>query len=724
MIGENTPLVGSFLPLTYTPSYWRGSGGENAEAVVGSDAGAQRTREYYNSVFTCGGIDIGLRGAAVVQCTAFYRCFPTLCTARICCQDVSARFARAQVHLVTDVDGVAGTALLDAVAGRAPCTAGDIWINGTATIDQDRRLLIACMGTEMTLIAQLSVEDHLWCMVHLHKKERRSWKREMVLASANFTGIDTRRKICDLTEMERFRLQVAVELVLDPPALFFSYSFDSMNPAQQEEGALLLHRLTQELGKTVVLSTRTLPTRLFSIAESLLLLGAGGLVLYSGKCKDAIPYFNRLCIPSNIPAPVWKAVLTPTSEASAGENGAGTSCLVTPRPAPLSSSSSSAQGGRARSEARLFAAMCVSPRLSSRLTSAHFHDDFAQLLTTREPSASPERMAVVEVATSGDLVDVMAEWAESTTQTMHYAAKYYDSPVHAALLAALEGDTAHISPVSREVTFAPPRTSPNSMWKFCVLLTYSLRQIAADAELVAGVLFLSVGLTLVAVLAHSQPEGQGGMYNIRGLIFMAFTIVLFTNLVTMDHACDQLRVAVLHCKRQLYGVASFVACLGLRIMLIHTVYLALFFPFVVLVLRSSYALALLVWCVGCTHAAFHYTAAAVLPSRWWTVRVWYIVFGFNIIFSGFLLNLQTIPALLSDLSFIRWGYGAVLYTWLHGNKFECDGANHTSYCYTGDQYLKAQGMEGDSVTTASLVLLSFSVGLLAFLWCILHVKVF
>lgn len=657
----------------------------------------------------------------MVQCSALHRFFPSMCAARICCQGTSAQFRKGELHLVTDLDGVAGAALLDAVSGRTTYVSGEVWIDGFAAEQRDRRQRIATIGMALLLIPQLSVEDHLWCMVHLHKKERRAWKREMVLAAANFTNLDVRRRIDDLTEMEKFRLQVALELVLDPPAMFFLYALDAMDLEQQTEATELLCRLTREIKKTVVLCTRSLPVHLFSAAYSLLLLGAGGVMLYSGLARDAISFFNSLRIPSNIPDPLWTGLVTPVEEASESENDGETSSMAASRRA-VSSVSSSAPDGRTRSQSRLYSALCTPPRLSSRLVSAHLHRNFARLLSTTGPEAPSAGEAVVEVATSGDLVDLATEWAESETQTMYYAAKYYDSAVHTALLASLGTAASHPLSSGSALATPLPRTAPNSVWKFCILLTYTLRQITADAELLVGVAFLSVGLTALAVLAHSQPESQGGMFNIRGLIFMGFTLVLFTNLVTMDRAVDQLRIAVLHCKRHLYGVAGFTACLAFRIALIRSVYLALFIPFVLFVLKSSYAFALLAWCVGCTHAAFHYVAAALLPSRWWTVRVWYAAFGCNIIFSGFLLNLNSVPSFLGDLSFLRWGYGAVLHTWLHGVAFQCDGANNTWYCYTGDEYLDAQGMSGDSVTTASVVLSLYAMGLMTFLGLVLHAK--
>jgi ABC-type multidrug transport system ATPase subunit len=724
MISENTPLASSSSPLTYTPPYRRWSIARNDNFPHTSDARAVRMREYYNSVFSAGGIDIGLRDVAVVRCTVFRRCFPRLCPACIFCQGVSAKFCKARLHLVADLDGAAGAALLDAVAGRTACTSGTVWIDGVATGEQCRRYRIASIGTGMLLFPHLSVEDHLWGMVHLHKKERHSWKREMVLAASNFTNLDTHQKVCDLTEMERFRLQVAVELVLDPPALFFYYSFDSMTLGQQVECYDLLYRLAQLISKTVVLCTRSLSMHLFSAAESLLLLGSGGVVLYSGRCKDAIPYFNSLRIPSSIPEPAWRTVPTPPPDVSVNDDDGDASSLIVP-PLTMGSLSSSVQRDHTGSESRLYSTMCTPPRLSSRLLSARVHDGFSHLLPMIEPDDSPRHLtagAVVEVATSGDLVDLAAEWADGKVETLYYAAKYYDSPVHAALLAALERDVTHPLLSSNTLTEAVPQAQPNSLWKLSVLLAYSLRQITADVELVEGVLFFSVGMIIVSALAHSQPESQGGMFNIRGLIFMAFTLVLFTNLVTMEYAGDRLRTAVLHCKRQLYGVTGFIVCLSLRVMLIHCVYLVLLIPFVIFVLQSSYALVLLVWCVGCSNAAFHYVAAALFSSRRWTMRVWYTAFGYNIFFSGFLLNLHTVPPLFSGLSFLRWGYGAVLHTWLHGNKFQCDGANNTSYCYTGDDYLKAQGFAHDSVEGACRVLALYSVGLMTLLGCVLYLK--
>ncbi|CAC9507923.1 ABC transporter-like protein [Leishmania donovani] len=715
MIFESTPLVGNPTANSYPSADGRLYGRNFNADDYNAEVRGQRMRQYYHSVFRSDGIDVAVRNVAVVQRPWLQRFYPNGRRGRICCQAVSAQFRRGRLHVVADVDGIAAASLMTVIAGRGAQASGDIWVGDAAVDAQTRLRLIAYVGAESLFVPLLSVKDNLWFVVHLHCKEQRTWTRELVLAAANFVSLDLGKKVADLSQSEKFRLQVALELVLDPPVLFFSYPFDAMGLVEQNECTQLLSRLCVDVTKTVVLSTRSMPMPLHSAADTLLLFGAGGVVLFSGKCQDAISYFNSLRIPRHIPQPLWKGVLGHGAEAQAAEEDLRT--FHAPSLPPSDSSPFSQRGVKAP-ESRLYSVICTPPRLSSRVFLMDVLNDTPPPLYCRAAEGgSASTSAVVEVATSGDLMDLAVEWAESESQTMFYAAKYYDSSVHAALLSSLDPVNAR-SVATTHTSPPPPRALPHGVWRFGVLLRYTLKQIPADAELLLGVAFLSIGLIVLTVAVHSQPENQGGMYNIRGLIFIAFVLVLFSNLAAIESMRDQLRVALGHRKRKLYGSLSFIVCLCVRIVLIRSVYLALFLPFVLFVLRSSYSLAILVGLVTCTHAAFQYLVT-LLPSRRWVTWVSYAYFGYSIIFSGFLLNLRTLPPLLGVLSILRWGYGAVIYTWLHGKSFQCDGAGNTSYCYTGDDYLAVEGLENESVASSALILAVLGasmMGLLLVLW--------
>ncbi|KAG5498974.1 hypothetical protein GH5_03667 [Leishmania sp. Ghana 2012 LV757] len=716
MISEGMPLVGNTIAHSYTPGDGRWLERDFNASGRGAEVRRDRMRQYYHSVFHSDGIDVAVRNVAVVQRPWLERCYLNRRRARICCQAVSAYFRGGGLHVVADVDGIAASSLMTVIAGRGTQASGEIWVGDAAADAQTRLRLISYVGAESLFIPLLSVQENLWFVVHLHRKERRSWSQGLVLAAANFVSLDLSKKVSDLSKREKFRLQVALELVLDPPVLFFSYPFEAMSLVEQSECIHLLSRLCVDVMKTVVLSTRSMPMPLYSAADTLLLFGTGGVVLFSGKCQDAISYFNRLCIPKHVPQPLWKTLLEPETEAHDAEDDLRTFQAPSLPPSNSSSFSQRCTGGP---ESRLYSAMCTPPRLSSR---PFLLDDLSgtpppALYRRTAEAETVSTSAVVEVATSGDLMDLAVEWAESESQTMFYAAKYYDSSMHAALLSSLDLATTTSAAAAR-TSQPPPRALPTCVWRFGVLLTYTLKQIAADAELLSGAALLSLGLIVLTVAVHSQPENQGGMYNIRGLIFMAFVLALLSNLTAIESMRDQLRVALGHRKRALYGSLSFIVCLSVRVVLIRTVYLALFLPFALFVMRSSYSLAIMVVLVSCTHAAFQYLVA-LLPSRRSVTWVSYAYFGYSIIFSGFLLNLRTLPPLFGFLSFLRWGYGAVIYTWLHGKAFQCDGAGNTSYCYTGDDYLAVEGLQAESVASSALILAisgASMMGLLLLLW--------
>ncbi|KAG5490459.1 hypothetical protein JKF63_00579 [Porcisia hertigi] len=716
MIDESTPLMGDPACPSYAPPDGQWHERNGTEKVHDTKIQKQYMSHYYRSVFRSHGTDVAVRNVAVVQ-RPWLRCrYRNRSRGRICCQSVSAYFGRGRLHVVADVDGVAASSLMTVIAGRGTPVSGNIWVGGEAVDAQTRLRLIAYVDVESLFIPLLSVEDNLRFVVRLHREEPCSWMQELVFAAARFVSLDLNKKVADLSRLEKFRLQVALELVLDSPVLLFSYPFDAMSLIEQNECTRLLSRLCGIVMKTVVLSTRSMPMPLHSAAHTLLLFGAGGVVLFSGKCEDALAYFNCLRIPKHVPQPLWKGLLSPGAEAHVMGQDPQVFHVSSAPPSEHSSSSQRCVGGP---ESRLYSALCTPPRLTSRLFQLNDLDGTPPppLYHRAAESGTFSSGAVVEVATSGDLVDLSVEWAESESHTMFYAAKYFDSSVHTDLLSLLDSATTQGLVTARTLPCLP-RAQPSSFWRFGVLLTCTLKQIAVDAELLMGVAFLSVGLIVLTLTVYSQPENQGGMYNIRGLVFVAFVLVFLSNLATIESAREQLHVAISHRKRELYGPLSFIVCLGVRVVLIRTIYLVLFLPFALFVLRSSYSLALLVGLVSCTHAVFQYLVV-LLPSQRWVTWVSYAYFGYSIIFSGFLLNLRTLPPLLGVLSFVRWGYGAVIHTWLHGKTFQCDGAGNTSYCYTGDDYLAVEGLENDSVASSALILSlsgTFMMGLLLVLW--------
>lgn len=702
MISETTPLIegNGATPYSRTDS-WIGRGGGGASYA--SNVRQEHLVSYYKSVFPTSGVDVKIRRMTVIQQDGLWHCFSRLWRTRVCCLSASAHIGAGGFHVVVDVDGIAAKSFVKTVCGRHTRASGDVLVDGAFLTDAERRDLFGFVGDDPIFVSNLSVEENLFFIARLRIRESHIWGYERALTVSNFTNLDRHQKVGTLNKSQQIRLRIALELVLDPPAIFVACSFDDLDFVEQRECTEVLHRLSRDLNKTVVICTRSLPMPLFSCSESFLLFGDGGKVLYSGKSSAALSFFNELRIPRYVPVPQWRTLAHSTP--------------VESRDDPLNEhqqrTESSWAAGRVKGlpDSRLYLTLCTPPRISSRLcftdgptergTSLEVTDGGDGGDTVRKSAVAGNN--VVEVATADDIVDLAKEWMDSQSNTMFYAARYYDSSIQQGLLTMLDnamtqgGREASSSPLAR--CRAPSRCMKTPF----ILASLSIRQEVRDPDVFVGLAFLSLGLIALSIFIHSQPEDQGGMFNIRGMMFTAFTLVLFTNLVTMDGTPDLLRLAVYHRKEGLYGTGSFLFSLLVRLLLVRLVYLVLFLPFIFLVLKSSYSFAVLVCLVSITHALAQ-CAIALLPSKQWIDYASQIYFGYSIIFSGFLLNLRSLPHFLGALSFLRWGYGAALNSQLRDKIFQCDGIGNTSYCYTGNDYLAFEGLTDDSVANSTIVL--------------------
>lgn len=664
--------------------------------------------EYYRQTFVVRGVSIGVRDVSQVRRFRLQRCFPQTLAPRVECESVTTFLEAGQLHAIVDADGAAAKALVRAISGETPCSSGEIIVGGGLASGRSFRRIVGVVGrSSAATVPNLNVSRNLCFALDMRTLGNRDWKLQMIQSTTAFVGIDPRAKSRDLDPVEQFGLRLAMELVLDPPAIIALCPFEDLDFVSRSRTAALLRRVTTILRKTVIVTSASLGPYLFDIADTTLLFGGAGRVLYSGPTLELVDYFNELRIPRHhlrdderaaehdgVGAASPAAASSPASHSRhrqrheepllAGKSEAELN-LAVPSSRTIGEDESDGDG------AHLFR---TPSRISSRLFLEGAGTPSANVMTQTRRLATPR--CTVRVWSGEDAVDLAVEWAESDAQTMYYGAKYYDSQTRQRLVEAIDA-LANEGGVGDQSATAPCVAEPqHPSWRPVVLLSFFVRQAFAETELLMGTIGLLATLLIVSLLMHFQPHDQGGMYNIRGILFLLFSLVLIANEATVGSISSQLRLFFHQRNSGLYGTVCFVFCLTVQVAMVRAVYLILLVPFVLKVVQASKGVVALVGTISVTHALLLYALYALVPSRRFATWAAHAYFGFNLICSGFLLNLRTMPSFFGGASVVRWGYGPALKERLVGREFSCDGTDNTSYCYTGEEYLAIEGFTHDS----------------------------
>ncbi|ESS67042.1 ABC transporter [Trypanosoma cruzi Dm28c] len=665
-LDENTPLVSSEARTRWsnsTCSVFSKSGGNIGKLC---DAAQQ----YLRSVFCVGGLTICVLEVSIVKEFRLSRCFPSFFHPKRYCDAAVALMREGGLHVIADVDGVAGSSLLRVITGDALCASGTVLANGVPVEAGVFRKAVGIFTNVEAYMPNLTVEENINFVVSMRTRVTGESRGELVEATCVLTELDRYKPAKLLSPSEAFRLRLAMEIARDPPIIVAYYPFYRLGIADASECSLILKRLSTVLGKTVIISTTTLFSQLFEVTDTILLFGREGCVLYSGEAATMPSYFTGLHVSSNLSS-------THDSGVSKGVSAGYNLPLTTYRAADYTLS-----------------------RESSRNEDYESHSVPLLSFFLQEPGAAASTNLV---SCGDDVLDLAVLWAESETITKYYSSEFYNSYMRRRVvqfIAHCSGPPQNLDDVAPFMSTAPPQYA---VLKPFLLCWYDAMQTWRSSEVYVHLACLSLGLFLISLLMNLQNDDQGGMYNIRGIQFVLFLLTMLTNTTTMGDVDHQLRLFFHQRNNGLYGTACFMIAFVFRTVLVRVVYLTLFVPVVIYVLKMSSTFLLLVGALSVTQALLIVTVHAFVPHNRWAVIILWLYLGYCVIFCGFLLNLRAMPLLVGKVSILRWSYGAALAQSLQDMPFSCDGAGNTSYCYSGNTYLDIEGFLGESTQRSLLV---------------------
>lgn len=217
---------------------------------------------------------------------------------KILLNGVSGRFRPGYLSAILGPSGAGKTTLLNLLSGFSMSGS----IEGSITVNKEPRNLtqfrqMSCYITQDFAILQcLSVRETLNIAANLKlgstlsKQKKQAVVEDIASALGLKEALDTR--VSQLSGGEKKRLSIGVELVTNPPIMFFDEPTSGLDSYSSFQIMTYLQNLARE-GRTVIVVIHQPSSRLLELIDDILLL-AQGMCLFNGPLNQLLPTLSSV----------------------------------------------------------------------------------------------------------------------------------------------------------------------------------------------------------------------------------------------------------------------------------------------------------------------------------------------------------------------------------------------------------------------------------------------
>ncbi|KAF2360834.1 ABC transporter-like [Trinorchestia longiramus] len=220
---------------------------------------------------------------------------------------ISGSFSSGQLTAILGPSGSGKTSFMNIAAGsRTRRVSGTILVNGTSRNPSVFRRHSCYITQHDHLLPFLTVQEAMTAAAYLKlgpkAKQEGPQLIDEILIRLRLTDCRNTRTN-DLSGGETKRLSIALELINNPPIMFFDEPTSGLDSRNSYQCVQLLHALARG-GRTIICTLHQPSARVFQMFDQLYAL-ADGQCIYRGTTQDLIPFLDSMglqCPPYHNPA--------------------------------------------------------------------------------------------------------------------------------------------------------------------------------------------------------------------------------------------------------------------------------------------------------------------------------------------------------------------------------------------------------------------------------------
>lgn len=196
---------------------------------------------------------------------------------------------------ILGASGSGKTTLMTMLNGSVIPSDGYVWLNGLELVKYNEYLKqhIGYVPQYDIIHSELSVSEILYyaARLRLPKDLSKEEIESLIAKTLGIVGLSDKwgANFQDLSGGERKRVNMAVELIIDPQIFFLDEPTSGLDPGMERDVMELFERYAQSENKTVVMVTHV--TQNISVMDKLIILEKGGNTAFFGTPDEALDFF-------------------------------------------------------------------------------------------------------------------------------------------------------------------------------------------------------------------------------------------------------------------------------------------------------------------------------------------------------------------------------------------------------------------------------------------------